>query len=301
MLGVGASRVYAGTVSVTSVWKKGDTLKADDINKNFADILAAINNLKHPDCPEDYTRDTTVTAFVLCKKGADEVVKVGTGGSVFWIDRYEASIWQNADGTGTQYGIKGSPPWPTTFVSNGEYTTPLYAVSAAGVAPSGEMTWFQAESACEANGKRLPTGPEWLRAARGTQDPGSSDGTGGACVTNAAGPRNTGGGTACVTAWGAQDMIGNVFEWTAEWYAGIGTSSTTAGSWPGSAFNSDATSNIASQAYTGNSAWQTGLPVAASRGGDWGYGTTAGRFNLDLSQAPVYADSGVGFRCVLTR
>jgi len=47
VLGVGASRVFADTVSVTNVWKAGDTLKADDINKNFADLQAAINRLKH--------------------------------------------------------------------------------------------------------------------------------------------------------------------------------------------------------------------------------------------------------------
>lgn len=32
------------------------------------------------------------------------IVKVGTGASAFWIDRYEASVWSNRDGTGTQYG-----------------------------------------------------------------------------------------------------------------------------------------------------------------------------------------------------
>jgi hypothetical protein len=107
--------------------------------------------------------------------------------------------------------------------------------------------WFQAQEACGASGKRLPTGAVWLRAASGTNDPGANDGTGGACVTNASGPRATGQGTTCPSAWGALDTVGNVLEWTADWYAGAGSGSAIVNNgvpnWP-SEYNGDVTVNV---------------------------------------------------------
>ncbi len=301
VLGVGAARVYAGTVTVKTNWASGDTLTAADLNTNFANLQAAVNQLKQPTCPEDYMQDPTVTAFTLCKKGVDEVVKVGTGGSAFWIDRYEASIWANTAATGTQYGLSSYTEYPATFPENGEYTMPLYALSVVGNRPSAWMTWFQAQATCRLSGKRLPTGEEWLAAAIGTQNPGAHDRTGGFCVTNASGPRNTGGGTACVSTWGAQDMIGNLWEWTTDWYAGLGANNgASQGTWTRSAYNGDGTWNIASQAYDG-SAWQTSLPAAAFRGGSWPDGASAGRFALFLEYSPSAYGTTIGFRCVLSR
>ena len=84
-------------------------------------LQAQVASLTSHVCPLGYTNDTTVTTYTVCKKGADEMVKVGTGMSAFWIDRYEASVWSNADGTGSQYGAIGStgtlvsPDYPDTF------------------------------------------------------------------------------------------------------------------------------------------------------------------------------------------
>lgn len=304
-LGLGAWRVYAATISVKTNWQPGDTLKAVDINSNFQALQDAINGITHPNCPEDYTQDTTATTFVLCKRGTDEVVRVGTGGSAFWIDRYEASIWQNPDGTGTQYGLASYTEFPTTFPESGEYTAPLYALSVplpAGSQPSAWMTWFQAQMACRLSGKRLPSDEEWLAAAQGTQDPGSHDATGGFCVTNAAAPRNPGAGTACVSVWGAQDMIGNLWEWTANWYAGLSaTSAAPINTWTRSAYNGDATWGIIGYASDGDAA-QLGLPVAVTRGGSYpGDGTKAGRFALILAWAPSFRGATNGFRCIVPR
>ena len=128
VLGVGVAHVYAGTVTVKTNWASGDTLSAADLNANFASLKAAVDQLKQQICPEDYSPDTTVTAFTLCKKGVDEMVKVGTGGSVFWIDRYQASIGANTAATGTQYGLSNYTEYPVTFPENGKYTAPLYAL-----------------------------------------------------------------------------------------------------------------------------------------------------------------------------
>ncbi len=97
-------------------------------------------------------------------------MKVGTGGSAFWIDRCEASVCANPDGTGMQYGV-ASDDYPASFPPNGQWsgtTPPVYALSRAlaNSKPSAYITWFQALEACAASGERMPTGEEWLTAAR---------------------------------------------------------------------------------------------------------------------------------------
>jgi hypothetical protein len=53
VLGVGAAWVYADTVSVKTDWKTDDTLLATDLNTNFANLKAAVDQLEHPTCPEN--------------------------------------------------------------------------------------------------------------------------------------------------------------------------------------------------------------------------------------------------------
>lgn len=253
-----------------------------------------------PDCPDGYVRDNISTTIIICQEGVDEVVKVGTKGSAFWIDRYEASIWQNADGTGQQYG-SGSYDYPITFPKNGQVSVSLYALSKIGIQPSQFMSWFQANEACRASGKRLPTSDEWLAAARGTLDPGDSPGTSGACVTNAAGPRSTGAGTKCVSDWGAQDMIGNLTEWVAEWHVGVGQGTDNSQPWP-SGFGNDTVFNVSSAAFSDSGAMATkGIPSALNRGGEYTRGVLAGIFTMDLSASPNTAEGRRGVRCVIPR
>lgn len=268
-----------------------------------------------PDCPIGYTRamDPTFTGDMrLCQRRRadasvyDEIVRVGTGTTAFWIDRYEAMVWSNADGSGTQYGTE-TDDYPSTFPDNGQWTAPLYSVSHAydaarpGAArPSGSMTWFQANELCRLSGGRLPTGSEWLAAARGTPDPGASNGTGGLCNTMSSGPRSNGADTVCRSAWGAQAMIGNLQEWVDEWYATGGGGGGSANPWP-AGFNGDGTENVGSSAITAPSGFSPGAPAAQCRGGHWGGGARAGIFELTLNLAPSVANVRVGFRCVRTR
>ena len=173
--------------------------------------------------------------------------------------------------------------------------------------PSAYITWFQANEVCRAAGKRLPTSSEWLAAAQGTTDPGVNNGTLAAnsnCNTMAAGPRNTGlGRPGCVSAWGAQDMIGNLSEWTAEWFAGAGAQTTRVNegrqAWP-DGYNSDSTDNIFGVVNNGGSE-ALALPAAALRGGAWVNGVRAGVFAFNLNVAPTYSYSAAGFRCVVDR
>ena len=108
-----------------------------------------------------------------------------------------------------------------------------------------------------------------------------SNGAGGACVTETGGPRATGLGTTCVSAWGAQDLIGNVCEWTSNWYAGAGSQGLV--SWPDTGYgNGDGVWNVAGQAIDGLTGWTTGIPAAAVRGGTWWDGTKSGSLRWPL-------------------
>jgi formylglycine-generating enzyme required for sulfatase activity len=318
----------AGAVAYADVkhtFKSGDVLKAADLNENFDELDQRIAALEQgvvaavdPPCPAGYVKDASPAspfnpASVLCTEGQDEVVKVGAGASAFWIDRHEASIWTAPDGP-----VSGAQKFDTaddssaTFPKNGQITAPLYALSVTAVGPSRFVTWFQAAEACLVSGKRLPTGPEWLAAARGTRDPGASDGAASnKCNTQGSGRRQTGKAlgsavdTSCVSDWGAQDMIGNMWEWTAEWYAGPATSGVSdAHYWPNapsSTFNGDITWNISSFAFYNPLGYVQGIPAAASRGGYWTDGAGAGIFALNVSDSPALHHSGVGFRCVVPR
>jgi formylglycine-generating enzyme required for sulfatase activity len=101
-------------------------------------------------------------------------------------------------------------------------------------------------------------------------------------------------------------MIGNLWEWTDEWYAGLGDATTSATPWPpmlppdAASYGNDGTWNITSK-VSGGAGDIAGMPAAALRGGVWNSGTLAGAFALDLGNGPSTWDSYVGARCVLVR
>lgn len=269
----------------------------------FADQVGVSN-----DCPAGYARDATEANYVVCRRPVgrsevDEVVKVGLGATSFWIDRYEATIW-TASGdlllnvrTEADLGALGLP-------RNGGWSGRLPQLFARSYAardlPSRWVTWFQAEELCRASGKRLPTGQEWLTASRGT---GGSSGESGCYIGSGTEPREVAGGAACVSAWGARDMVGNVWEWTADWYAGLVPNGGNLGSnaWPPD-YGGDRTWNIVGSVQnTTGSMSSFAIPAAALRGGSWGLDSQAGRFALLLAYGPSYRDNNVGFRCVVPR
>lgn len=300
----------------------------------YAHFASIAGQYGTPDCPVGYERATDA-AFTgdmrLCQRRRsdgtiyDEVVRVGTGASAFWIDRHEASVWEGPDGTGTRYSGVGVGVYPASrFPANGQWTAPLFALSTpssptVGIVPSVNITWFQAQEACRASGKRLPTGDEWLSGARGTPDPEMTlgDGREGRCRTNVAGLGETGrrapglGIIGCQSAWGAQDMIGNLNEWTAEWFAGAGSGLSAPPILPaqinlgvqnwGDDYRGDGTSNVNGIVGVRSGVTGVGIPAAAFRGGSWGSREQAGVFSINLSSAPSWASSDVGFRCVIPR
>jgi formylglycine-generating enzyme required for sulfatase activity len=227
------------------------------------------------------------------------------------MDKYEASVWQvpatnlagksNAGlikkiqngtatladltaGNATQISPSSSclPAFPGTFPANGQWTAPLYAVSIAGVHPTACVTWFQAQQACANARKRLPTNAEWQMAVAGTPDPGPDNGTTDCNTFSVFDAVNTGSRTGCVSNYGAFDMVGNVWEWVADWVP----RSTACGSWGGSGDF---------QCLAG--AATSGEVGALVRGAGFFNGTGAGPLAVDGNGPPSNATYVVGFRC----
>lgn len=245
------------------------------------------------DCPAGYERanPTEVSpAPIVCRKGRDEMVRVGDRAGVFWIDRYESSLFASADGMGAQSGLAAGDI-PASFPDDGDYTTPLFAISVTGVVPSRFMTWFQASEACRAAGERLPTTEEWVVAAAGTPEAGE-------CLVSGTEPRRTGEGM-CASRWGARDMAGSLWEWGDGWLAapGTGTAATNV-AWPRFATAGTAR-GIASGARVSAMGATGGLPAAELHGGSYEGG--AGVYAYSLRESPLFGAATYGFRCVRTR
>ena len=285
----------------------------------YADQVGVSN-----DCPAGYERDVSAMGITLCVRtiagGRDEMVKVGTGASAFWVDRYEASVFNSA---GVQFGTN-SANYAPGLAPNGQWgdgmRNTLLAVARRSIQPSRWITWFQAHAVCRSAGKQLITRTAWFAAADGLVaiDPDAGlDGAGSGetrCNTASSSTRATGAGVGCASTWGAQDMIGNLWEWSDEWYAGAGHAERTmsfgqdsigdAGPprapnarWP-TGYGDDGTGNVNSYVDYPQG---FGIPAAALRGGDFRVGTVAGVFLMALDHAPTVASGVLGFRCVIPR
>lgn len=284
----------------------------------------------------------------------DVMVQVGT----WCVDKYEASVWSAADGTGTGFFTDsttsadtennvptGAANYPASCNRTGAGCT-QYAVSKPGVIPSRGLTYFQAARFCANSGKELIPDRIWQLAAMGTVDPGTvNTGTGGTsggsatdhndarCNTSTnsvtwtswlktnSGVRPTGragatagGSTSCISDFEVEDMVGNLWEWTAAnaLQGGVDSDGFAQGASnsSGSPFSTgDGTWNVNGSAYgcdgTGTSkgtcAWKNNAPVAPLRGGHWDNGVLAGTQALHLSNSGSYSAWWAGFRCARPR
>ncbi len=144
----------------------------------------------------------------------DDMVANGDG----CIDKYEASVWSTASG-GIQYGLAGaSGSDDYVCLDDGSdcsatAANPRYALSIINVLPSAHITWYQAAQACANVGKRLPTTAEWQMAASGTPTSGAMTDCNAASGGTEA---NTDANPACISSTGAVNMVGNVWELTAD-------------------------------------------------------------------------------------
>jgi len=322
-----AMEAMAGT-TVPHAFSSGEKALASEVNDNFNALATAIDTISltpgpkgdkgdtgatgpqgpaggpaGPQGPQgpagspdtaNQVRDKFFTGTTCVGTSANDVmVKVGP----LCVDKYEASVWSNADGTGTAYGVfTGQTTMPVGFPANGNWTTPVYAVSKPGVLPSTAISWFQAQQACALSGKRLLTNAEWQMAAAGTPDPGTDNGTTD-CTVGSPDPVNTGSRSSCVSKWNVNDMVGNVWEWVADWMQGdtnpwAPTTTATAGGTYGDDRMYGTNPAVSQDASS------TNFPAALIRGGDWFEGTDDGVFDLVADFSPSTSNNGgIGFRC----
>ena len=217
------------------------------------------------------------------------------------VDTYEASVWSTASGTsggGTQYG-DGSDNYPCTDNAHGcTGANTIYARSEAGVNPSTDITWFQAQQACAASGKRLITNAEWQMAVPGTPDPTVAGDDGATECRTTSAPGATGSRSACPSNFGVNDMIGKVWEMVADWVQGSGAAESSGVE--GANYGGDV---IAGVNFAASQAGQSvNMPGVMWRGGRAGLlsgsETKAGAFAIAASNAPSTDAPELGFRCV---
>lgn len=246
-------------------------------------------------------------AWAQVPKCAVDMTRPGS----FCVDVYEASVWRipatnpggksNASlvkkvqkgkataadlaaGGATQLGIGVTDDY-TPCTNNGQTSCgDVYAVSIAGVPPSANVTWFQAQQACANSQKRLPRSGEWQQAVAGTPDPGPDNGTTDCNTASAGVPVSTGSRSACVSRFGNFDMVGNVSEWVEDW---VPLSTACPGWGP---FSGDF------MCLSGASTTVT-VPGALRRGGSFDVGTIAGPLAVGGNGGPDNSDNAVGFRC----
>jgi formylglycine-generating enzyme required for sulfatase activity len=191
----------------------------------------------------------------------------------YYIDKYEV--------TNALYKmcvIAGACELPT---SKTRYNDSQYAQH-----PVVYVDWNMAKVYCEWRGAKLPTEAEWEKAARGTDGrsfPWSTSNLTcdkanflGTCVgdTNNVGRYPNG-----ISPYGAYDMIGNVWEWVADWY-----SETYYATYPSDQWLSNPTGP------------ENGL-YRVLRGGSWSSFDT-GTYTFDrFMSKPTFADNNRGFRC----
>ena len=212
---------------------------------------------------------------------ADDAVAVGS----LCVDKYEATVWSLPPGGGERGTVYGVDADDYPCADDGHDCDAIFAASLPGEIPSTYLTWFQAQQACANAGKRLLTNAEWQRAVWGTPDRDADNGTSDCNTFGDGAKTRTGTRGDCRSTYGSYDMVGNVWEWVADW----APRSTACTGW------GDLSHDQMCFAGTSTAA---GGPAALLRGGYITAGAGAGPLAVSGFVSPSDRFDNLGFRCV---
>ncbi|HHS83826.1 MAG TPA: hypothetical protein ENK38_02740 [Gammaproteobacteria bacterium] len=261
----------AGSFTAPNTFTSGTTISSADMNANFAAVKTAVDD-----------NDARITSLESGSACPSDMVSVGP----ICVDRYEATV----ENVATSAYVGDLATAALCNPNGNDCKGKIVARSVQGQIPTTSVTWFQAQQACAAAGKRLLTNAEWQMAAAGTPDDGTT------CTVRG----NTGAIAGCKSVWEVYDMVGNVNEWVADWIQGapkhdaggapfLGTGSVE------SAFGSDAMAGV-SPVNSNTTGANRSFLAAIYRGGRAG-STGQGVFAFYANLTPSESDVNLGFRC----
>jgi len=214
---------------------------------------------------------------VAVEIGVDSLPRHEVDVKAFWIDRTEVTHAQyRAFVTATGREAPADPKFADFYAWSGDNFPPGLANH-----PVVYVDWFDADAYCRWVDKRLPTEPEWEKAARGTDGRTFPWGEGTEpdwCNTRETEAKwTTPVGTMAhdQSPYGVMDMCGNVSEWTSSWYR----------AYPGS--------TLERRSF--------GDEYKVVRGGAWMLGAHpfARVTHRTLAFEPTKRHRGIGFRCAM--